>query len=71
MLQSRIFLNKYICGLGANIAPTGATIPVKQGKFSVLGGLAALMPIRTQGEITYVEQSFRPNKKGRIDHGFQ
>ena len=61
----------YLWGWEAIDASSGATIPVKQGKFSVLGGLAALMPIRTQGEITYVEQSFRPNEQGRINHGFQ
>jgi hypothetical protein len=57
MLQSRIFLNNVICeGWEAIDASTGATIPVKQGKFSVEGASAALMPTCTQGESIYVEQ---------------
>ena len=48
----------YLLGWEAILASRGATIPLKQGKFSVLAGLAALMPTCTQREIIYVEQSF-------------
>ncbi|MAW44435.1 MAG: hypothetical protein CMP97_09825 [Gammaproteobacteria bacterium] len=46
----------YLWGWEAIDASTGATIPVKQGKFSVVGASAALMPTCTQGESIYVEQ---------------
>ena len=46
----------YLWGWEAIDASTGATIPLKQGKFSVVEGSAALMPTCTQGEINYVEQ---------------
>jgi hypothetical protein len=46
----------YLWGWEAIDASTGATIPVKKGKFSVVGASAALMPTCTQGESIYVEQ---------------
>jgi len=46
----------YLWGREAIDASTGATIPVKQGKFSVGGASAALMPKCKKGESIYVEQ---------------